>query len=71
MDETIPMEEVKMETTELSEKKLEQLAKQPIIETKIRKSKDGKFVIHETRIVDIKPILYYEKVMEDTDGTQV
>jgi len=37
---------------------------QPIIETQIRLSKDEKFVIHRTVIIDIKPVKYYEKVME-------
>ncbi|MBI4154385.1 hypothetical protein HY501_03540 [Candidatus Woesearchaeota archaeon] len=49
---------------ELSEKKLEQLQKQPILETQIWKSEDGEWVVHETRIVDIKHKSYFEKVME-------
>lgn len=48
---------------ELSAKKLEQLNKQPIVETTIRKSEDGKWVIHKTTITDIKPISYFEKVL--------
>jgi hypothetical protein len=54
------MEVIKME---LSEKKLEQLNKQPIVETTIRKSEDGKWVIHKTTITDIKPMSYFEKVL--------
>ena len=34
---------------------------QPILKTSIRKSNDGKWVIHETIIIDIKPIAYIEK----------
>ncbi len=49
---------------ELSESKIEQLNKQPIIETAIRKSDNGLFVIHRTIITDIKPVSYYEKVLE-------
>ena len=39
-------------------------ANQPIVETKINKSKDGKWIIFKTIITDIKPISYYEKVLE-------
>lgn len=39
---------------ELSEKKLEQLNKMPIIESVITKSEDGQWVIHKTIITDIK-----------------
>jgi len=49
---------------ELSEKKIEQLKNQPIIETTVRKSEDGAWVIQKTTITDIKPISYFEKVLE-------
>jgi len=49
----------------LSEKKIEELEKQPIVETKIGKSLDGRWVIHKTVITDIKPVSYMEKVMEN------
>ena len=49
---------------EISETKAEQLNRQPIIESSVRKSKDGKWVIHKTVITDIKPVSYFEKVME-------
>jgi hypothetical protein len=48
---------------ELSEKKLIQLNKQPIVETSVKKSGDGKWIIHKTVITDIKPISYFEKVL--------
>lgn len=48
---------------ELSETKIEQLNKQPIIETSVAKSADGKWVIHKTTITDVKPVSYMEKVM--------
>lgn len=51
------------EGLELSQQKIEQLMKQPIIETQIRTSKDRKWVIVKTVITDIKPRLYYEKVL--------
>jgi hypothetical protein len=49
----------------LTSKKIEQLKRQPIIETVIKKSEDGEWVLHQTIITDIKPISYFEKVLED------
>ena len=34
------------------------------LESKVTKSKDGRFLIHRTIITDIKPITYFEKVMK-------
>ena len=48
----------------LSETKIEQLNKQPVIESTVTKSEDGKWVIHKTVITDIKPVTYFEKVLE-------
>ena len=52
-----------MTENQLSERKIEQLSKQPIIENSILKSEDGKWIIHKTTITDIKPISYFEKVL--------
>ncbi len=49
---------------ELTQTKIEQLNKMPIIETNVGKSDDGKWVIHRTTITSIKPIKYYQKVLE-------
>jgi hypothetical protein len=48
---------------EISETKIEHLNRQPIIETVISKSKDGRWVIHKTVITDIKPLSYFKKVV--------
>ena len=48
---------------ELSQAKLEQLNKQPVIETSIKMSEDKKWFIHKTIITDIKPVNYMEKVL--------
>jgi hypothetical protein len=48
----------------LSNAKEDQLRKQPIIETMIRKSADGKFIVHKTIITHIKPKAYYQAVLE-------
>ena len=42
----------------------------PIVETQISKSKDGKYLLHVTKITDIKPIGYYAKVLgNEVSGT--
>ena len=48
---------------ELSAMKLEQLNKQPIIETSTQLSEDKKWVVHKTTITDIKPVSYLQKVL--------
>ncbi len=40
---------------------------EPVVETKIKKSRDGKWVIFKTIITDIKPVSYYEKVLESKE----
>lgn len=47
----------------LSDIKIQQLIKQPIIETNISLSKDKKWIMHTTKITDVKPISYMEKVL--------
>ncbi|MEM2115487.1 MAG: hypothetical protein QXD62_00270 [Candidatus Woesearchaeota archaeon] len=54
-----------MEIEDLPETKIKQLLNMPIIETKITKSKDGKYVIHKTVITDIRAKEYYEKIVEN------
>lgn len=48
----------------LTNAKEEQLNKMPQIETKIKKSKDGKYVIHQTIITTMRPTAYYEAIVE-------
>lgn len=50
----------------MEQKTQEQTEKgKPILETHISKSKDGKYIIHKTVITDIKPVTYYQKVLEE------
>ncbi len=49
----------------LTENQEKQLKKMPKIETKIRKSKDGKYIINKTVITHIRPVEYYEAIMKD------
>jgi len=48
---------------ELSKVKIEQLNKQPILESSVTLSEDKKWVIHKTLITDIKPVTYLAKVL--------
>ena len=52
----------------LTNKKEEQLKRMPVIETRFSKSKDGKFLIHKTTITTIRPIAYFEKIVQ-SEGT--
>lgn len=54
-------EEFEEETEEEQNKEMPK--KTPLIETRITKSKDGKWLIHRTIITDIKPISYYEQIL--------
>ena len=49
---------------QLTKLKLEQLNKQPIIESFVSLSDDKKWVMHKTVITDIKPMTYMNKVLE-------
>ena len=55
--------QAQMQKQELSSVKIEQLNKQPIIESSIAVSEDGKWIIHKTITTDIKPRSYFEKVL--------
>ncbi len=59
------IEQEKMVEVELSAVKIQQLNKQPIIETSTSVSKDGKWLIQKTIITDLKPVSYFEKVLEN------
>ena len=49
---------------QLTPKKVEQLSKQPIVESFVNTSEDGKWIIHRTTITDIKSRAYMQKVLE-------
>ena len=67
-DETVNPEYQKEKHTmdELTPTKIEQLNKMPIIEATVSKSEDGKWVIQKTTITSIKPIKYYQKMLDVT-----
>lgn len=47
----------------LSDVKIEQLNKQPILETSIQLSEDKKWIVYKTIITEIKPVSYLQKVL--------
>lgn len=56
-----------LQTVELSPKKIEELNDQPILETFMYVSLDGKWFVHKTIITDIKPLTYMKKVFEQEE----
>ena len=50
----------------LSNKREEVVKSMPIIKTDVFKSKDGRFLVHKTSIVHIKPMAYYKAIVENT-----
>lgn len=56
-----------MSLTKTQQQKMKNM---PIIESRVRRSKDGKFLVHKTEITTIKPIQYYETVLEDAHSAQ-
>ncbi|MCC7575022.1 hypothetical protein KO361_05500 [Candidatus Woesearchaeota archaeon] len=51
----------------LTNKKEEQLRQMPLIKNKISKSKDGRFLIHRTELINIKPMAYYEAILKNNE----
>lgn len=53
----------------LTKKKEERLKRMPNIETRLRKSKDGKYLINQTIITHVRPLDYYEAILNGSlDG---
>ena len=50
----------------LTNKKEEQLRQMPIIKNIIRKSKDGRYLIHKVIITTIRPMAYYKAIMDNS-----
>ena len=51
----------------LTNKKEEQLKKMPLIRTKVTKSKDGRYLIHKTEILTVRPLAYYEAILNNKE----
>lgn len=56
-------QEEKAVSFELSAVKVQQFNRQPAIESSVRVSEDGKWIVSKTTITDIKPVTYFEKVL--------
>jgi len=49
----------------IGEKKLEQLKKMPMIESKVFKTPDERFIVHRTIISQVKPVEYYKAILDN------
>jgi hypothetical protein len=49
----------------LTYKKEEQLRKMPIVQNVIRRSKDGRFLIHKVIMTTIRPMAYYKAILDN------
>ncbi|MFP4119021.1 MAG: hypothetical protein ACLFTH_03115 [Candidatus Woesearchaeota archaeon] len=54
----------------LTSKKEEQLRKMPNVESVFSKSKDGKYLIHRTIITTVRPVEYFEKVLDSSTSEE-
>ncbi|HHE36822.1 MAG TPA: hypothetical protein ENL16_03335 [Candidatus Woesearchaeota archaeon] len=50
----------------LTYKKEEQLRRMPIIQSRIKASRNGKYIIQQTIITNVKPIEYYQAILANT-----
>ncbi len=50
----------------LTYKKEEQLRQMPIIRNVIRKSKDGRYLIHKVIMTTIRPMAYYKAILDNS-----
>jgi hypothetical protein len=55
----------------LTTRKEEQLRKMPIIESKVGKSKDGKYLIHRTVITTVRPVKYYQAILDNQEQVEI
>ncbi len=49
----------------LGAKKIEQLKNMPLIESKVFKTPDERYIVHRTIISQVKPVEYYRAVLEN------
>jgi hypothetical protein len=54
----------------LTTKREESIKKMPYIETKIEKSKDGKYMINKTTITHVRPVAYYQAVIDGKEEAE-
>jgi hypothetical protein len=50
----------------LSSKKEEQLRRMPLVQSRIKASRNGRYIIQQTVITSIKPIEYYNAILANT-----
>ncbi|MBW2990321.1 hypothetical protein KY348_01305 [Candidatus Woesearchaeota archaeon] len=50
----------------LTYKKEQQLRKMPVIQSRIKASRNGRYIIQQTVITNVKPIEYYNAILANT-----
>ena len=50
----------------LTYRKEQQLRKMPIIQSRIKASRNGRYIIQQTVITNVKPIEYYQAILANT-----
>lgn len=55
----------KLQQINLGQRKMEQLKKMPLIESKVFKTPDDRFIVHRTIISQVKPVEYYRAILEN------
>jgi hypothetical protein len=55
----------------LTKNQEKQVKKMPLIETQVAKSRDGKYLIHKTVITHIRPMSYYQAILNDAQDVAV
>jgi len=54
-----------MEQMVIGKKKLDQLKKMPLIESKVFKTPDNKFLVHRTILSFVKPVEYFQAIIDN------
>jgi len=54
------------EKIRLGEKKIEQLKNMPLIESKVFKTPDNRYMVHRTILSQVKPVEYYKAILENS-----
>jgi hypothetical protein len=54
----------------LTSRKEEQLKNMPNIKSYVFRSKSGRFLVHKTVVTDIKPVQYYQAIVDDPVESQ-
>lgn len=54
----------------LTRKQESRLKKMPLVEARVTKSKDGKYLIHKVILTTLRPVAYYKAILDNTEKVQ-